>query len=144
MVARPTHRIAHNEHTPVLLGETLDGLVVRPGGLYIDGTVGAGGHAAAILQASAPDGRLLAFDRDPAALAVAEERLAAFGERATLCHTSFETMGERAPALGFDAVDGVLLDLGLSSMQLADDARGFSFRANGKCAPQNRTYSASC
>lgn len=118
-------------HIPVLLDAVLEGLAVRSGGLYVDGTVGAGGHAAAILEASGPGGRLLAFDRDPAALDIARERLAAFGERATLVHGSFEAMGERAPTLGFGAVDGVLLDLGLSSMQLADEGRGFSFRAEG-------------
>ena len=123
--------LAQQEHTPVLLHRALEGLAVRPGGLYIDGTLGAGGHAEAILQASAPDGRLLAFERDPAALAVAEARLAAFGERLTLYQASFELMGQEAPALGFGAVDGVLLDLGLSSMQLADATRGFSFRSDG-------------
>jgi 16S rRNA (cytosine1402-N4)-methyltransferase len=139
-------KLAQGEHTPVLLGATLEGLAVRPGGLYIDGTLGAGGHAAAILDASTPDGRLLGFDRDPAALAVAEKRLVAFGERLVSCHASYEEMGARAPALGFKQVDGVLLDLGLSSMQLADDGRGFSFRAEGpldmRFDPQSDTSAA--
>lgn len=123
--------VTQRQHIPVLLSETLEGLAVRPGGLYVDGTLGAGGHAGAILEASRPDGRVLAFDRDPAALALAGEQLAAYGERLVATHASFETMGRRAPALGFGALDGVLLDLGLSSMQLADDERGFSFRAGG-------------
>jgi 16S rRNA (cytosine1402-N4)-methyltransferase len=118
-------------HVPALLDEVLAWLAPRAGGLYIDGTLGAGGHAEAILEASAPDGRLLGFDLDPAALRVARERLARFGERGRFVHASFEEMGGLAPALGFGQVDGVLLDLGLSSLQLDDPARGFAFGHDG-------------
>lgn len=120
-----------DEHVPVLLQDVLAHLQPRPGGLYIDGTVGAGGHSAAILQASQPDGRLLAFDRDPQALATARTRLEGFGRRVTFVHASYARMGQLAPEYGFAAVDGVLLDLGLSSLQLEDPRRGFSFMREG-------------
>ena len=116
-------------HIPVLLQAVLSFLQVRPGGVYIDGTVGGGGHAAAILAASAPDGRLLGLDRDPAALKVAREHLAPYGERVTLRRGSFADLLHLAE--GFIPADGVLLDLGLSSLQLADPARGFSFSQDG-------------
>jgi 16S rRNA (cytosine1402-N4)-methyltransferase len=123
-------------HVPVLLDEVVDGLQVGPGDRVIDATVGGGGHAYEILVASAPDGRLLGLDRDPAALAVAADRLAPHGDRFDLVHTSFAHLKEAAQAHGFaDArssmVDGVLFDLGLSSLQLADADRGFSFMADG-------------
>ena len=116
---------------PVLYAEVMDGLAPRAGGRYIDGTLGAGGHAAGILERSAPDGWLLGFDRDPAAVAFAARRLASFGERATLVASSFGDMADIAPARGFGVVDGVLLDLGLSSRQLDDAGRGFSFLQEG-------------
>lgn len=100
-------------------------------GAYIDGTVGAGGHSAALLEASAPDGRLLGLDQDPNALRVAAERLAPFGERVTLVQANFRMLGDVARAHGFDAVDGILLDLGFSSLQMDDPERGFSFTAEG-------------
>jgi 16S rRNA (cytosine1402-N4)-methyltransferase len=118
-------------HVPVLYQETIEMLQPKPGGRYIDGTLGAGGHAAAILQASEPDGRLLAFDRDPEAITFARERLGVRAERATFVNASFAAIGELAPAHGFPAVDGILLDLGLSSRQLADAERGFSFLKEG-------------
>ncbi len=118
-------------HRPVLLDEVVAHLAPRPGGVFIDGTLGAGGHASAILDATAPDGRLLGFDRDPAALAFAARRLAPFGERFTPVHSSYAAMGDVAPALGFAQVDGILLDLGLSSRQLDDAKRGFSFMKEG-------------
>jgi 16S rRNA (cytosine1402-N4)-methyltransferase len=107
----------------------LAGLQPRAGGKYIDGTLGAGGHAAAILSQSAPDGQLLGLDCDPAALAVARQTLAPFGQRAVVRLASYVEMEEAAA--GFAPVDGILLDLGLSSLQLADPARGFAFQANG-------------
>src|SRR5215813_14269852 len=110
-------------HTPVLLSSVLDYLNQRPDGLFIDGTVGAGGHAAAMLKA-APDSHLLGFDRDPRSLEIARQALAEFGERATLIHASYDRMGELAPVHGFQPVDGILLDLGLSSMHVDDPARG--------------------
>jgi 16S rRNA (cytosine1402-N4)-methyltransferase len=118
-------------HVPALLDEVLAWLAPRAGGLYIDGTLGAGGHAQAILEASAPDGRLLGFDLDPVALRMARERLARYGERGRFVHASFEEMGRLAPAYGFEQVDGALLDLGLSSLQLDDPERGFAFGHDG-------------
>ncbi len=119
-------------HVPVLYQAVLTGLQPAPGGTYIDGTVGAGGHAAGLLAASAPTGRLLGLDRDPAALAVARERLQPFGERAQLVQASYTHMADMAagfvPAAG---CDGILLDLGLSSLQLGDPARGFAFATDG-------------
>jgi 16S rRNA (cytosine1402-N4)-methyltransferase len=94
----------------------------------VDGTVGLGGHAAAVLRATAPDGRLRGFDRDGETLTRARERLAPFGDRAVLEQADFREIPER---LGEERADGVLLDLGLSSAQLADPERGFSFQADG-------------
>lgn len=119
------------EHVPVLLPEVVEGLEIRPAGCYIDGTVGAAGHARAILKASAPDGKLLGLDADPEAIAYAGEVLRESTERVTLQVASFRNLKAVATELGFDAVDGVLLDLGLSSRQLADDRRGFAFSLGG-------------
>ncbi len=118
-------------HVPVLYKEALIGLNVMPNGYYIDGTVGAGGHAAGILDASAPDGCLLGLDLDPTALEISRQRLAPFENRVTLVHGSFANLKEVVDAHGFNQADGVLLDLGVSSMQLADPERGFSFQREG-------------
>ncbi|HVD31109.1 MAG TPA: 16S rRNA (cytosine(1402)-N(4))-methyltransferase RsmH, partial [Methylomirabilota bacterium] len=118
-------------HEPVLVAEVLAQLDPRQSRRYLDGTVGGGGHAAAILDASAPTGRLLGLDRDPAALAIAARDLARFGDRAVLTRGNFAVLDELAGEHGFAPVDGVLLDLGLSSIQLADENRGFSFRSPG-------------
>ena len=118
-------------HVSVLPGEVLELLAPRPGGIYLDGTVGGGGHARLLLEASSPDGRLIGFDRDPAALAAAAALLAPFGERVTLCRGSFAEIDEQLAALGIDQVDGILLDLGVSSHQLDTPERGFSFREDG-------------
>jgi 16S rRNA (cytosine1402-N4)-methyltransferase len=115
-------------HVPVLLAETLEALAVRPGGFFVDGTVGLAGHAAAILRASAPGGRLLGLDRDGETLDRARKHLAAFGDRARLEQGDFREIPERLA--GVEA-DGVLLDLGVSSVQLEDAERGFSFQAEG-------------
>jgi 16S rRNA (cytosine1402-N4)-methyltransferase len=122
------------EHVTVLPVEVVEWLVPhrplpaahRP--LYIDCTVGGGGHAAALLDAGAPSGRLLGLDADPAALRVAAERLASFGNRAVLVHANFRALATTATAHGYDAVDGIVIDLGLSSRQLDVSGRGFSFR----------------
>ena len=119
------------EHKPVLYQEIIDFLKPRAGGLNIDGTIGAGGHASGILESAKPSGRLLGFDRDPEAVAHSEKRLARFGNRLVIVEASFAEMGVIAPSLGFNRVDGILLDLGLSSRQLADEDRGFSFRSSG-------------
>ncbi len=118
-------------HVPVLYEEVMALLRPQPGGRFIDGTLGAAGHAAGLLAAVAPDGRLLGIDRDPSAVAYAAARLAPFGERAVLVAGSLGDVGDIAPAHGFVDVDGVLLDLGLSSRQLEDGARGFSFLQEG-------------
>lgn len=118
-------------HVPVLYQEVLAGLRPAPGEKYIDATVGAGGHAAGILAAAAPDGQLLGLDRDPAALAVAGETLAPFGDRARLVQASYTRAAEVAAELKFGLVDGFLLDLGLSSLQLDDPQRGFAFQSEG-------------
>jgi 16S rRNA (cytosine1402-N4)-methyltransferase len=115
----------------VLYRETLDVLQPRPAGRTIDATVGAGGHAAGILEATAPDGLLLGLDADPDALDLARARLARFGARAKLIHANFSNLEAIARREGFDEVDDVLFDLGLSSLQVDDPARGFSFRRDG-------------
>ena len=114
-------------HEPALLAESLELLAVRPGGFWVDGTVGAGGHAAEILRRSAPDGRLLATDRDAEALAAAAQTLAPFGERARLLQADFREL----PDLVEEAPSGILLDLGVSSMQLDRAERGFSLKSDG-------------
>jgi 16S rRNA (cytosine1402-N4)-methyltransferase len=103
-------------------------LAVRPGGLYVDGTVGLGGHAREILMRSAPDGRVVGIDRDAETLERARERLALFGGRVRLVHGDYRELPE---ILGGQRPDGVLLDLGVSSAQLDDPERGFSFQAEG-------------
>ncbi|MCK4490769.1 MAG: 16S rRNA (cytosine(1402)-N(4))-methyltransferase RsmH [Anaerolineales bacterium] len=119
------------QHVPVLFHEVLDTLALIPGGLYVDGTVGAGGHAQGILKAISPDGKLLGLDRDPAALEIAESRLAEFGNRVVLIHSSYSDLKLHLNNLNWKSVDGILLDLGLSSMQLDNPERGFSFRKSG-------------
>ncbi|MBI5500875.1 MAG: 16S rRNA (cytosine(1402)-N(4))-methyltransferase RsmH [Deltaproteobacteria bacterium] len=99
--------------------------------VVVDATVGLGGHAEAILERSSPDGRLVGVDRDPAALALAAERLARFGDRCVLVHGDFAELRTLLAAHGLGAVDGLLCDLGVSSLQLDDPARGFSWRADG-------------
>jgi 16S rRNA (cytosine1402-N4)-methyltransferase len=114
-------------HTTVLLTEAVDALVTEPGGLYVDGTFGRGGHSRALLQRLGPDARLIAFDRDPEALAAAAPLATADG-RFAIVHASFGQMREQLAVLGVSHVHGVLLDLGVSSPQIDDPARGFSFR----------------
>ncbi len=120
--------MSERAHIPVLYQAVLQALRPQPGGHYIDGTVGAGGHAEGILMASAPDGRLLGLDVDPQALALAQARLARFGDRVILRRASYTMLVDQWRALGWPLVDGVLLDLGVSSMQLDTPERGFSFR----------------
>lgn len=115
-------------HLPVLPEEVLALLDPAPGGIYLDGTVGGGGHARLILEASAPDGRLIGLDRDPSALRKAAEVLAPFGERVALRHRNFSEAAGVLAELGIGGLDGMLLDLGVSSHQLDEASRGFSFR----------------
>ena len=120
-----------NIHVPVLLHEVIAWLDVAPGRCYIDATVGLGGHAESILERSAPNGRLLGIDQDPDALGAARQRLALFGDRAVLAQAPHTELQNLARAVGFDRVDGALFDLGVSSLQLDDPTRGFSFRERG-------------
>ena len=116
------------EHQPVLYHEIIHALQPQNKGHYVDGTVGAGGHANGILEACAPDGRLLGLDLDPQALALARETLAPYGERVRLIQASYDSLEKVLREIGWGAVDGILLDLGLSSMQLDTPERGFSFQ----------------
>jgi 16S rRNA (cytosine1402-N4)-methyltransferase len=125
-------------HTPVMVEEALLTLAVQPGGRYVDSTVGGGGHANAVLEAASPGGLLLGIDADPHALSVARARLAPFGDAALLLEGNFRDLGAICRAHGFAPVHGVLFDLGLSSMQLADEARGFSFQID---APLDMRFS---
>ncbi len=115
------------DHVPVLLEETVSRLVTEPGGWYVDATAGAGGHAAAILAAAGLDARLLALDRDGDALELARAALAPFGERVILERANFSELAAVAARHGVHGVRGVLIDLGVSSMQLDRAERGFSF-----------------
>ncbi|HEY4438805.1 MAG TPA: 16S rRNA (cytosine(1402)-N(4))-methyltransferase RsmH [Candidatus Elarobacter sp.] len=112
------------EHIPVLARETVDLLAIQPGGTYVDATFGAGGHSRLILDVLGPSGRLVAFDADPAAGARAPA-----DPRFSLEHANFRELADRLDLLGIRSVDGVLFDLGVSSMQLDEGARGFSFRS---------------
>jgi len=116
-------------HTTVLLTEAADALVTREDGIYVDGTFGRGGHARAVLERLAPGGRLIAFDKDLEAIAAASEGSERIADpRFTIVHASFGEMREELAALGVSRVDGVLLDLGISSPQIDNPKRGFSFR----------------
>src|SRR5512142_2379620 len=112
-------------HLPVMPAEMLHYLAPQPGGVYVDGTVGGAGHAVLLLEASAPGGLLIGFDQDPAALNAAAARLAPYGERVRLIRSNFAGMGGHLATLGVAAIDGLLLDLGVSSHQLDTGARGF-------------------
>lgn len=115
-------------HLPVMPEEVIRFLAPKSGGIYVDGTVGGAGHAALILEASSPDGMLIGFDRDKEALTAAEERLLPFGLRARLEHGNFAGIAEVLAELGIERIDGILLDLGVSSPQLDRAERGFSFQ----------------
>ena len=117
-------------HVPVLLEETLVALSPVAGGRYLDGTVGLGGHAAALLEA-APGSELCGLDRDREALALASERLAPFGDRVHLFHRRYSDFAGALEELGWDSVNGALLDIGVSSLQLDEAERGFSFYGDG-------------
>jgi 16S rRNA (cytosine1402-N4)-methyltransferase len=125
------HPVPNYTHKPVLYQKVLAELRPAPGKRFIDGTIGGGGHAWGILDASSPSGQLLGMDADPEALLVARERLEAFGPRATLVQSNFVRLEEIARQSGFYPAHGVLLDLGVSSFQLSVAARGFSFLRDG-------------
>ncbi len=115
-------------HLPVLYQEILTAIQPRSPGKYVDCTLGGGGHAQGILEQSAPDGRLLGFDLDPAAIEIAGRRLKSFGNRVLLRHASYTGLQGELEKLGWQPVEGILLDLGVSSMQFDRPERGFSFR----------------
>ena len=120
------------QHTTVLLSEAIDALVTRPSGIYVDGTFGRGGHSRLLLQRLAPDARLLALDRDPEAVAAASAGATRVEDpRFSIHHANFTELADVLDSIGIGAVDGVLLDLGVSSPQIDNPARGFSFRLNG-------------
>jgi 16S rRNA (cytosine1402-N4)-methyltransferase len=116
-------------HRSVLLDECIEGLHIRPEGIYLDGTLGGAGHSSQI-AARLTTGRLIGVDRDPVALRAAGERLAPFGDRVTLVHSNFRELDAILDGLGLDKIDGMLFDLGVSSPQLDDGARGFSYMAD--------------
>lgn len=118
-------------HISVLPRECMELLQPHPGGVYCDGTLGAGGHTWHLLEASGPDGRVIGIDRDPLALKTAKARLGSDAERVEFVHGTFEEMDAHLARLGIDQVDGILLDLGVSSMQLDLRERGFSFAKDG-------------
>ncbi len=117
----------HIIHDPVLPGQVLDGLALVPGGVYVDGTLGEGGHSRLILE-SEPACRVIAFDQDEAIIGIARRRLAPYGERFTAICSNFESMSEALLAGGVRAVNGILLDLGISSFHYEASGRGFSFQ----------------
>ena len=116
-------------HVSVLLEECVTGLNIRPEGIYVDGTLGGAGHSCRIAE-GLTTGRLIGIDRDPVALKAAGERLAPYGDRVTLVHSNFCRMASVLEDLGISGVDGILLDLGVSSPQLDDGQRGFSYMAD--------------
>lgn len=119
------------QHQPVLMNQTLNSLKLRPGGVYLDGTLGGGGHTEAILQATEPDGKVIGLDQDDEALAAASQRLKPFGERFCPIRANFAEMEQVLAAEGIAGLDGVLLDIGVSSHQLDEPDRGFSYMQNG-------------
>jgi 16S rRNA (cytosine1402-N4)-methyltransferase len=118
-------------HTPVLLEEAMQFLDPRPGGRFIDATLGAGGHTLELLRRTAPGGTVLAIDQDESALSGARETLASFGSRVIFVHSNFKEVGSAAVEHGFMPCDGVLADIGISSMMVDDPSRGFSFMREG-------------
>ncbi len=115
-------------HRPVLLEECIEFLNPQNGKVYMDGTLGLGGHTEAILDACGPDGRVVAFDRDGAAIEKSQERLAHYGDRLTIVRRNFSEINQGLLEAGIDKVDGILIDIGLSSLQLDIGGRGFSFQ----------------
>ncbi|MBI1955729.1 MAG: 16S rRNA (cytosine(1402)-N(4))-methyltransferase RsmH, partial [Acidobacteria bacterium] len=117
-------------HIPVLLGEAMEWLAIRPEGVYVDATAGAGGHAQRILE-SLTTGRLLALDRDPLAIEIARENLSAHGHKLTLVQENFAHLPRLLRQIGVTVVDGILADLGLSQIQIDFPERGFSLKGAG-------------
>lgn len=118
------------KHTSVLLEETVDGLNIKPDGIYVDGTLGGGGHAFEVCSRLSNKGRFIGIDQDEAAIEAASVRLRDFGERVTIVRSNYCDMKLRLQELGIDKVDGIVLDLGVSSYQLDTAERGFSYRVD--------------
>ncbi len=118
------------KHTSVLLHETVDGLNVRPDGTYVDGTLGGGGHAFEVCSRLGDKGRFIGIDQDAAAIEAAGERLKGFGEKVTIIRSNYRDMKPQLQKLGIDKVDGIVIDLGVSSYQLDTAERGFSYRVD--------------
>ena len=116
------------EHRPVLLTECIENLRIRPDGIYVDGTLGGGGHSYEIVRRLSDEGRLVGFDQDAAAIAAATERLRAHAGKTVIIHSNFCRMREELADIGISSVDGVVLDLGVSSYQLDEADRGFTYR----------------
>lgn len=116
-------------HKSVLLDECMEALAIRPDGIYLDGTLGGAGHSLQIAK-RLTTGRLIGVDRDPAALEAAKQRLAEVADRVTLVHSNFKEIDQILDGLGLQQIDGMLFDLGVSSPQLDDGARGFSYMAD--------------
>ena len=115
-------------HKPVLLHECLDALAIKPDGVYLDGTLGRAGHSLEIVRRLTAGGRLIALDRDETAIEAAQRRLADYMDRVTLVHSNFSALDDVLREMGVRGVDGMLFDLGVSSPQLDDAARGFSYQ----------------
>lgn len=122
---------AYSEHIPVMIDEVMHWLEPKPGGFYMDATLGLGGHAARLMELTGGQAHLLGLDRDRQALQKAGERLARYGENVHLAHTSFQNFSGALRELGWDLLDGVVADLGVSSLQLDSPERGFSFLHDG-------------
>lgn len=118
------------KHTSVLLHETVDGLNVRPDGIYVDGTLGGGGHAFEVCTRLGDKGRFIGIDQDAAAIEAAGKRLEGFGEKVTIIRSNYRDMKPQLQNIGVDKVDGIVIDLGVSSYQLDTAERGFSYRAD--------------
>lgn len=116
------------KHYSVLLDETIENLNIKPDGIYLDGTLGGGGHSEAILKRLSPKGRLIGIDQDDAAIAAASERLSVFGDRVTVLRNNYRNARTALEQIGITKVDGIVLDLGVSSYQLDNEERGFSYR----------------
>lgn len=117
-------------HRSVLLDECMEGLAIRPNGIYIDGTAGGAGHSSEIARRLSEGGRLIALDQDETAFRIASERLSVFGDRATVVRSNFQNLDSVCDMLGIEQIDGLLLDLGVSSYQLDTAERGFSYQAD--------------
>ncbi len=118
------------EHVPVLLNETIDSLNIKPDGVYADGTLGGAGHSSHIAEKLSEKGRLIGFDQDMDAIEAATKRLEPYKDRVKIVHSNFENMGSVLDELGYEKIDGIMLDLGVSSHQLDDAERGFSYRVD--------------